>query len=270
MDMSILRSLFDACIEASETLGIDADLRSRLQATRGRLAPFQIGKYGQLQEWIEDWDEPTDHHRHLSPLWGLYPGSEITPMKTPKLAAAATKLLDFRGERGPGWTMAWKICLRARLFDGEIAARTLADLLTAMDDDQISYKDGGTYLNLMNAEPFQLDANMGATAGIAEMLLQSHAGEIHLLPAVPAAWANGSVEGFKARGGFVVDMKWKSNKVTAATIHSGLGRVCRIRSTALISAVSRATTTVPFTRPEHNVVEFQTNAGERYTITLGG
>ena len=270
MDMSILRSLFDACIEASEMLGVDADFRSRLLATRSRLAPFQIGKYGQLQEWIEDWDEPTDHHRHLSPLWGLYPGHEITPLKTPKLAAAATKLLEFRGERGPGWTMAWKICLRARLFDGEIAARTLADLLTAMDDDKISYKDGGTYLNLMNAETFQLDANMGATAGIAEMLLQSHAGEIHLLPAIPAAWANGAAEGFKARSGFVVDMKWKNSKITAVTIHSGLGRVCRIRCAAPISQISRAATTVPFTRPEQNVVEFQTTAGERYTIALGG
>jgi alpha-L-fucosidase 2 len=267
MDMSILRSLFDACIEGSERLGIDADFRGRLKETRSRLAPFQIGKYGQLQEWIEDWDEPTDHHRHLSPLWGLYPGHEITPLHTPKLAAAATKLLEFRGERGPGWTMAWKICLRARLFDGEIAASTLAALLTAMDEDNISYKDGGTYLNLMNAEPFQLDANMGATAGIGEMLLQSHAGDIHFLPAIPAVWANGAVEGLKARGGFVVDMKWKNSKVTTATIHSGLGRVCRIRSAAPISQVSSATTTVSFTRPEENVVEFQTTAGEGYTIT---
>ena len=119
----------------------------------------------------------------------------------------------------------------------------------------------------MNAEPFQLDANMGATAGIGEMLLQSHAGEIHFLPAIPAAWANGAVEGLKARGGFVVDMKWKNGRVTTATIHSGLGRVCRIRSAAPISQVSIATTTVSFTRPEENVVEFHTTAGEGYTIT---
>jgi alpha-L-fucosidase 2 len=138
-----------------------------------------------------------------------------------------------------------------------------------MDDDQISYKDGGTYLNLMNAEPFQLDANMGATAGIAEMLRQSHAGEIHVLPAIPAAWTNGSAEGFKARGGFVVDMEWKNSRITSATIHSRLGRVCRIRRVAPISQISRANTTVPYTRPGQNVVEFQTTAGESYSITLG-
>ncbi|HEX4022649.1 MAG TPA: glycoside hydrolase family 95 protein [Acidobacteriaceae bacterium] len=269
IDMSILRNLFGGCIQASEILGVDEDFRKQLQEMSPRLAPLQIGKWGQLQEWLDDWDDPEDHHRHMSPLWGLYPGHEITPRQTPKLAAAAAKLLKSRGDGGPGWGMAWKICLRARLLDGEYAYLELQRLLTAVDKDEISYKDGGTYPNLMNALPYQIDGNMGATAGIAEMLIQSHAGEIHLIPAIPKAWANGSVKGLKARGGFVVDMKWKDNKITNASVDSKLGGTCRIRSSAQISKVSLSNGNVSFTRPEQNLVEFKTKAGETYSIEAG-
>lgn len=266
IDMSILRNLFEGCIRASEILGIDEDMRHQLQETRQRLAPFQIGRWGQLQEWLHDWDNPEDHHRHLSPLWGLYPGHEITPRLTPTLAAAAEKLLESRGDLGPGWSMAWKICCRARLLDGEYAYRELRNLLTFVDKDEVSYTQGGTYSNLMNALPFQIDGNLGGTAGIAEMLLQSHVGEIHFLPAMPRAWAKGSVSGLKARGGFVVDMKWEAGKVIAAVIHSSTGQTCRIRSAAEVSQISSSGGTIRFMRPERSVVEFSTKAGEAYTI----
>ena len=219
MDMSILRSLFDACIQPARhwvsmwIFAVACRLRGR-QA--GALSDRQIRS-------IAGMDRRLGRTYRSSPpsfsALGALSGSEITPMKTPKLAAAATKLLDFR-ERGPGWTMAWKICLRARLFDGEIAARTLADLLTAMDDDQISYKDGGTYLNLMKPSPFNSMPTWEQQPVSPKCFCSLMPAKSICFPAVPAAWANGSVEGFKARGGFVVDMKWKSNKVTAATIHS--------------------------------------------------
>lgn len=267
IDMSILRNLFEGCIQASRILDVDPDFRSKLEETTQRLAPLQIGRWGQLQEWLEDWDDPEDHHRHMSPLWGLYPGHEITPMGTPKLAVAAAKLLKSRGDGGPGWGMAWKICLRARLLDGEYAYRELHKLLTAADKDEISYKDGGTYPNLMNALPFQIDGNLGATAGIAEMLLQSHAGEIHLLPAIPKIWADGSFKGLRARGGFVVGVKWKAGQVTTASIHSQMDGKCRIRSATEIQQISSSNRTIPFTRPENNLVEFKTTAAETYTIS---
>lgn len=268
IDMSILRNLFEGCIQASEILGVDVEFRQRLQQTKDKLAPLQIGKWGQLQEWLEDWDDPEDHHRHLSPLWGLYPGHEITPDRTPKLAAAAAKLLQSRGDGGPGWTMAWKICLRARLRDGEYAYAELKRLLTAADKNKISYKDGGTYPNLMNALPFQIDGNLGATAGIAEMLLQSHEAEIHLLPAIPMAWASGSVQGLRARKGFTVDIDWTSGKVTKAAVHSSLGNPCRIRSAVKVSRVLSSDRQVPFVRVEDNVVEFKTQAAEDYSIEM--
>lgn len=268
IDMSILRNLFEGCIQASRILDVDADFRLKLQETRQRLAPLQIGRWGQLQEWLEDWDDPEDHHRHLSPLWGLYPGHEITPTGTPKLAAAAAKLLQSRGEGGPGWGMAWKICLRARLGDGEYAYRELHRLLTSVDKDEISYKDGGTYSNLMNALPFQIDGNLGATAGIAEMLLQSHAGEIHLLPAIPKIWADGSFKGLKARGGFVASVEWKGGKVTTASIYSQMDSTCRIRCAAEIQQISSSNRTIPFIHMENNVVEFKTKAAETYIILV--
>jgi alpha-L-fucosidase 2 len=266
IDMEILRSLFDGCIEASKLLGVDVDFRGQLQQTRRKLAPLQIGNWGQLQEWLDDWDDPDDQHRHMSPLWGLYPGHSVTPTETPALAAAASKLLSSRGDGGPGWGLAWKVCLRARLLDGEYCYRELRKLLTGVEEEKTSYSDGGTYRNLMNALPFQIDGNLGATAGIAEMLLQSHRDVIHLLPAIPAAWADGSVKGLKARGGFVVDIEWKAGKVLAASIFSRLTGTCRVRVSANVSRVTSSNGSVQFRRTEWNIIEFATQAGETYSV----
>jgi alpha-L-fucosidase 2 len=224
MDTEIIRELFSNVIEASKVLGIDSDFRSVLEDKRSKLAPFQVGKKGQLQEWLEDYEEADIHHRHTSHLYAVYPSDQITPDLTPDLARAAAVTLERRGDDGVGWTYAWRACLWARLNDGERAWKLLKLLFHPVTDTSIRYDGGGgTYPNMLDAcPPFQIDANFGATAGIAEMLMQSRAGEIQLLPALPAAWHDGSVTGLKARGGLTVDITWKKGHVTTYKI-SGAG-----------------------------------------------
>jgi alpha-L-fucosidase 2 len=268
MDNAIIWDLFSACIDACRVLNIDADFTAQLESARSRLFPYQVGARGQLQEWFRDFAEAEPHHRHNSHLFGLHPGRQILVDEAPELIQAIRQTLRLRGDLSTGWSLAWKINLWARLHDGNHAYALIRYLLTLVEASDTTYgAGGGVYSTLLDAHPpFQIDGNFGATSGIVEMLLQSHAGYIHLLPALPDAWAKGSVAGLRARGGFEIDMDWEHKHLARAVIRSLNGNRCRVRAQGEF-AIQLDQGDVVQTTASGGVVEFETAPAIVYTLT---
>jgi alpha-L-fucosidase 2 len=249
MDHQIIRSLFKACIEAANQMEIDADFAALLREQAARIAPNQIGQYGQLQEWLEDVDDPENKHRHVSHLWGMHPGNDINWESRPDLMEAARQSLIFRGDEGTGWSLAWKINFWARLLDGDHAYELIKMQFRPVNaDDSKNHGGGGSYPNLFDAHPpFQIDGNFGAPAGIIEMLIQSHQSTIDLLPALPSALPEGQISGVCARGGFELAFSWEEGILQEVEVLSRAGESCRLRY------------------GEHQT-EFGTEKGKRYRL----
>lgn len=251
-DQEIIYDLFTNTIEAADVLGDDKEFRDQIAGMRDKLLKPRIGRWGQLQEWEQDKDDPKDVHRHVSHLFALYPGRQIARATTPEMAEAARVSLQARGDKSTGWSRAWKINFWARLWDGDHAYTMLRSLLTVVRETKTIYGEsgGGVYPNLFDSHPpFQIDGNFGATAGFCEMLVQSHTGAIHLLPALPKAWPRGRVTGLCARGGFEVEMSWEEGRLSGAVIRSRSGLPCRVVYCG-------------------KTWEFETTAGGSYPLTL--
>ncbi|MFI5836185.1 glycosyl hydrolase family 95 catalytic domain-containing protein [Micromonospora sp. NPDC051300] len=265
MDNQILRDLFDAAARAGEVLGVDATFRSQVRTARDRLSPSRVGSRGNVQEWLADWVETERTHRHVSHLYGLHPGNQITKRGTPALYEAARRTLELRGDDGTGWSLAWKINFWARLEDGARAHKLLRDLVRT---DRLAP-------NMFDLHPpFQIDGNFGATSGIAEMLLHSHAGELNVLPALPSAWPTGRVAGLRGRGGYTVGVSWSNGQVDEIGVRADRDGTLRIRSrlfTGGFTLLDAADGSTPATtRPETDVVQLTVRAGHTYRAARPG
>jgi alpha-L-fucosidase 2 len=260
IDMAILNDLFGSVAQAADVLGVDGDLKARVLAAKARLAPMQIGRKGNLQEWLEDWDETEKSHRHISGLWGLFPGRQISAQRTPKFAEGSKVVLEQRGLTGNGWSSAWKAACWARLGDG---AKALENFTYAMRQYTT------TSLFSICSRAMQVDGSFGMSAAVAEMLLQSHEDELAFLPALPAAWKDGEVKGLVARGGFEVGLRWKDGRISDATLLSKNGRSCRVRSAVPLKVTARGRS-VSVRSPEPGLIEFKTEPGASYTLSAAG
>ncbi|MGW6505710.1 glycosyl hydrolase family 95 catalytic domain-containing protein [Nonomuraea angiospora] len=265
MDNQILRDLFNGCAKAAQALGVDADFRTRVLAARDRLPPMKTGSRGNIQEWLYDWVETEPTHRHISHLYGLHPSNQITKRGTPALYTAARRTLELRGDDGTGWSLAWKVNYWARMEEGSRAHALIRLLVTT----------ARLAPNMFDLHPpFQIDGNFGATSGIAEMLLQSHNGELHVLPALPTAWSNGKVKGLRGRGGYTVDTTWSSGGATEILIKFDRSGTVNVRSRMFTGTYQVVDTTtggaVSVTKPESDVIGLTGQAGRTYRMTASG